>query len=80
MPTITRIGPYRVFFYSNEGYEPPHVHIQRERRVAKFWLTPVAQASASSFAAHELRELEQMVFTNRHMFLEVWNEFFDRRS
>ena len=28
MPTLLRIGPYRIFFYSNEGnpLEPPHVH------------------------------------------------------
>jgi hypothetical protein len=36
MPAIARVGPYRVFFYSNEGLEPPHVHIQRGRSLAKF--------------------------------------------
>ncbi|HTR38030.1 MAG TPA: DUF4160 domain-containing protein [Bryobacteraceae bacterium] len=42
MPTIARVGPYRVFFFSNEGFEPPHVHIQREQALAKFWLETVA--------------------------------------
>jgi hypothetical protein len=41
MPTIAQVGPYRVFFYSNEGHEPPHVHIERDDSVAKFWLAPV---------------------------------------
>ena len=44
MPTIARIGPYRFFFYGNEGSEPPHVHVQRERMLAKFWLDPVSLA------------------------------------
>ena len=42
MPTVPNIpGPYRVFFYSFDCQEPPHVHVQRERMVCKFWLTPV---------------------------------------
>jgi len=36
MPTVARIGPYRLFFYSNEDTEPPHIHVQREQRLAKF--------------------------------------------
>ncbi len=31
MPTVFRSGPYRFFFYSNEGSEPPHIHVQRDR-------------------------------------------------
>ncbi|MBM5817670.1 MAG: DUF4160 domain-containing protein, partial [Cyanobacteria bacterium K_Offshore_surface_m2_239] len=27
MPTILRSGPYRIYFYSHEPNEPPHVHI-----------------------------------------------------
>ena len=32
MPTVLRWGPYRAFFYSNEGSEPPHVHLRAEGR------------------------------------------------
>ncbi|HMD50258.1 MAG TPA: DUF4160 domain-containing protein [Bryobacteraceae bacterium] len=58
MPTIARLGPYRVFFFSNERLEPPHVHIQRERFLAKYWLEPISLASATGFSARELRRLE----------------------
>ncbi|GEM_PF-6408691 len=34
MPTVLRNGPFRYFFYSNEKGEPPHVHVQRERKMA----------------------------------------------
>jgi hypothetical protein len=49
-PTILRSGPYRLFFFSNEGEEPPHIHVQRERMLAKFWLGPVLEAWNEYFA------------------------------
>ena len=44
MPTIARIGPYRIYFYSQDRREPPHVHIDRDAHTAKFWLAPVELA------------------------------------
>jgi hypothetical protein len=76
MPTIARTGPYRIFFFSNEGSEPAHVHVQRESALAKFWLKPVALAAASGFGAHELRRIAVIVEENRQIWLEAWNEFF----
>ncbi|MBM4034842.1 MAG: DUF4160 domain-containing protein [Planctomycetes bacterium] len=75
MPTVMRIGPYRFFFYSNEGDEPAHIHARRERSLAKFWLEPVALAASTGFAAHELRRIEVHVAENRRRFLEAWNEY-----
>ena len=76
MPTIARIGPYRIFFFSNEGHEPPHVHIQREDALAKFWLQPVALATATRFRAPELVKLEKMVMEHRKRWIEAWHEYF----
>ena len=76
MPNLATVGPYRFFFYSNEGGEPAHVHVRRERKVAKFWLDPVEHADSKRFAAHELREIEQIVQDRRDDFLEAWNEYF----
>ena len=76
MPTVMRIGPFRFFFYSNEYGEPPHIHIQRENMLAKFWLRPVSLASSTRFSPKELRKLEILVNENKETFLEVWNEYF----
>ena len=76
MPTVLKIGPYRFFFYSNESGEPAHIHIQRERMLAKFWLRPVALASSTRFTPKELRTLEKLVVENRDAFLEAWNGYF----
>jgi hypothetical protein len=52
------------------------MHVQRDRALAKFWLTPVMLASNSGFPAHELRRIEQIVNDRREQFLEAWHEFF----
>lgn len=76
MPTILRIGPYRFFFYSNENGEPVHIHVQHERKLAKFWLQPIALASSSGFAAYELKKLINLVSEHQSTFIEAWHEFF----
>ena len=76
MPTVLRIGSYRFFFYANENGEPHHIHVQRERMLAKFWLRPVALASSSGFPAQELNKLLSMVEANQQTFVESWNGFF----
>lgn len=61
MPTVIRIGPYRLFFYANEGREPPHIHAERDDHMAKFWLTPVRLQRSIGFGRTELREIERPV-------------------
>lgn len=76
MPTVLRVGGYRFFFCSNEGNEPPHIHVQRERLLAKFWLQPIALASSKGFTAQELRRLVDLARENQSRFMEAWHEFF----
>ena len=40
MPTILIVRGWRVFFYSNEGHEPVHVHARKGEAECKFWLLP----------------------------------------
>ncbi|MCK6529900.1 DUF4160 domain-containing protein [Myxococcota bacterium] len=75
MPTVQRIGAVRFFFYSNEGTEPPHIHVEQGDAVAKFWLEPVSLASSSRLRGHEIRRLEQLVAEHRDEFLEAWHDF-----
>ena len=76
MPTVARIGPYRFFFFSNERSEPPHIHVQRDQTLAKFWLRPVALAFSFGVPSHELRRIEGIVADNSNRFEEAWHEFF----
>ena len=76
MPTVLRSGPYRVFFYSGDQGEPAHVHVQRERMVAKLWLEPVRLQSSGGFNRGELRRIEELIRNSADLLLERWNEFF----
>lgn len=64
--------------FQHEGLEPAHVHIQRERALAKFWLRPVALAEASGFPARDLRVLARMVEGQEEEWLKAWHEYFER--
>lgn len=76
MPTVLRHGAYRVYFYSHEPNEPPHVHIDRDRLSAKFWLNFVSLAYNRGFSARELRLVERIVEENQERLLEAWNGYF----
>jgi hypothetical protein len=76
MPTVLRIRGYRFFFFSREGNEPPHIHIEQAERNAKFWLEPVALAESYGFRSHEITELAILVQAHKREIEEKWNEHF----
>ncbi len=77
MPTVLRHGPYRFFFYSAAGGEPPHIHVERDRAKAKFWLEPIVFHSSSGFGARELLDIRRLVAEHQASFLEAWHDYFD---
>ena len=76
MPTILRVGPYRLYFYSHEPNEPPHIHIDRDRDSCKFWLDPVDLAKNIGFSEKEIRKLKSLVEEHQAELLEAWHGFF----
>ena len=76
MPTVLKIKGYRFFFFSLEGCEPPHIHIEHGDHVAKFWLNPINLASSYGFKSHELAKIRVIVIEHSELFLEKWHEFF----
>lgn len=77
MPTVLIDGPYRFFFYSADRNEPPHVHIERDKSSAKFWLDPIRINNSKGYTSVELNKLQQIVNRNRNILLKKWNEFFN---
>jgi hypothetical protein len=80
VPEVLRDGRYRFFFWSNEGIEPPHVHVEAAEDEAKFWLDPVGLARNRGFRRHELTELERKVREHRTELLDAWHRHFGRQS
>ncbi len=50
MPLVFSERGFRFFFYSNEGSprEPIHIHVEKDRSEAKFWLNPTVQLAYNS--------------------------------
>ncbi len=76
MPTIKYIGPYRFFFYSGDRSEPPHIHVERENNVAKFWLNPVRLQTSGGFRPQEIRRLQRLIEEQEQEFLAAWHAYF----
>jgi hypothetical protein len=70
VPTILRIKGYRFFFFSREGKEPVHIHIEQADRYAKFWLKPVQLEASIGFRSGEISELRKLVQENKNLFEE----------
>jgi hypothetical protein len=76
VPTVLRVGAHRFFFFSNEGTEASHIHVETAENYAKFWLNPVALVRSVGYNARELRELRELAEANKDLFLRRWHEHF----
>ncbi len=75
MPTVLRIGSYRFHFYSDEGKEPAHIHIEYGASECKFWLAPISLARNKGVKPPKLREIEKLIFENKEFLLRKYNEY-----
>lgn len=76
MPTVLRIGPYRLFFFASDRDEPPHIHVEREAKVAKLWLDPVRLQSSGGFSRNEITRIQRVVGEYQIQLREAWNAYF----
>ncbi len=74
MPVILRVKGYRFWFYEADLDEPPHVHVGKEDKEAKYWLNAIALAKSRRFGQHELNEIERILVEYRTDILEAWGK------
>ena len=77
MPTILRIGPFRFFFYAGDRTEDPHIHVESENKIAKFWLDPIRLQNSRGFSRIDLKKIFDIIGNNREHLLESWYEYFN---
>jgi len=78
MPTVLRIGSFRFHFYSDEGNEPPHIHVDTPEGECKFWLEPIVLARNKGVSASKLRDIEKLIFEYKDFLKEKYHEFHHR--
>lgn len=77
MPTVLRVGPYRFFFYASDREEPPHVHVERDDKIAKLWLDPIRLRSSGGFPRKEIGRIHELLRANHGSLIEAWNAYFN---
>ena len=78
MPTVLRIAAFRFHFYSDEGDEPAHIHVDTGDGECKFWLDPVVLAKSVNVSPTNVRKIERLVFEHRNFLMEKYLEFHQR--
>lgn len=79
MPIVLTVGPYKFFFYSNEGspVKAPHIHVRGGGGEAKFFLKPPCDVLESvGYTSSNLRTIRTLVYENREFLTGAYNEYF----
>lgn len=79
MPIVLEQKGYRFGFYASDEDEPPHVHVRKNGKLAKYWLKPVRLEDSHGFRSHELNEMERIIRAHVNELVEAWNGFFTNR-
>jgi hypothetical protein len=78
MPTLMRAGPYRLFIFMFDCAEPPHVHVEGNDGLAKFWLRPVSLADSLGYSPREINRIRAIVVRERMTFIRRFDEICER--
>jgi hypothetical protein len=73
-------GAFRFHFYSDEGNEPPHIHVATPDGECKFWLDPVRLARNKGITPDTIRKIERIVFEHRGFFEERFYDHFSKKK
>jgi hypothetical protein len=75
MPTVLRIGAFRLHFYSDESSEPPHIHVRTPDGECKFWLGKVRFARNHGVRPTDLRAIERLVHEHGTLLLASCDDY-----
>lgn len=82
MPTVLFIFGWRLFFYSNEGSEPVHIHASKGDMECKFWLlvdeVELKEAFAFNMTPASTREIKKIIYQHFDLIVESWNMYFKK--
>ena len=83
MPTLFELYGYKIYFWSNEGNEPVHVHVAKGNQTAnatKIWLppesNPVLANNNSQIPPKDLKRILKAVALERNNIIASWYDYF----
>ena len=83
LPTLFKLWGYLIYFWSNEGMEPIHVHITKgvpKHSDTKVWIGPIVHLAHNKgqIPDKDLRRLLRFIAQNKEMIIEEWNQHWSR--
>ena len=73
---------WRIFFYSNEGNEPIHVHAQKAEMECKYWLISetfeIVEEYNFNMKPSDKREIRKIIFEHFEYIIQQWNLYFKK--
>jgi len=76
MPTLLVWRGYRFRFYALDKGEPPHIHVVKDARSVKVWLSDLKVARNTGYTDREVAEVLRVVDEHRDEWIGAWNDFF----
>jgi hypothetical protein len=59
MPTLLRWNGFGFYFFGHKWHELAHIHVDKDKFSANFWLSPVRLAENFGFPYSEIAKLEK---------------------
>jgi hypothetical protein len=83
MPTILLVKGWRIFFYSNEGNEPMHIHARKGAAECKFRIDSarfeIEEDFMNGLTPQLRREIRQIVFEHFEEICAAWIAYKERQ-
>jgi hypothetical protein len=80
MPTVLTIQGWRLFFYSNEGNEPIHIHAEKGEMECKYWLNTelvdIKEEFTFNFTPVARKEIQKIIFQHFDLIVLKWESYF----
>lgn len=84
MPTILIIAGWRLFFYSNKGNEPIHIHAEKADMECKFWIDvenyELSEDFSFNLTPQAKREIKKIIYEHFDYIVSEWNKYFNDRK
>ena len=71
-----------MFFYSNEGNEPIHIHAEKADMECKFWILEEAielkEAYAYNLNQKDRKEIKKIIYQHFDLIVDSWYKYFEK--
>lgn len=82
MPTVLYMLGWRLFFYSNEGNEPIHIHAEKGDMECKFWILEdeyeIDEAYAYNLNPSSKKEIKKIIYQHLDLIISEWKSYFKK--